>query len=298
MLELLLKYGRGHGLGAEPGFSPKSIRWAIVCQAGGRFLDVVELGDAGQKRNPGRLFKCPNLSQPEMKAGGVTKSHFLADGAEVVALLGHKENNPKLEAKHAYFIDLLKQASRAAPQLAGLAQTLADPASVEAIRERLADQGARPTDKVTFQVGGQFPLEADDWRGWWQAFRQSLTRDKQKLSRPMLDLATGQLVEPVKTHPKIKGLTDVGGISSGDVLIGFKQDSFWSYGLDQSWNAAVCEQSAAEYAEALNALIRDHGKRLAGAKVVYWYKETIPPEDDPLAVLDEGSPEQEEMTAL
>lgn len=108
---------------------------------------------------------------------------------------------------------------------------------------------------------------------------------------------TGKLGPPKLTHPKIKGLADVGGIASGDVLIGFDKEAFGSYGLSQSANAAVSESAAFEYASALNALIREHSRRLAGAKVVHWFKKTVPKDEDPLDWLEQGSA-QEESDAL
>jgi hypothetical protein len=45
MLDLLTKYAHDHGLEAEPGFKPKEVRWAIVCDADANFLEVVELRD-------------------------------------------------------------------------------------------------------------------------------------------------------------------------------------------------------------------------------------------------------------
>ena len=85
MLHELVNYARNHGIEAEPGFRPKSARWAVVCSAKGDYLGVVELGNAGAKKNRGKEFsKAPNLTQPEM-VGATPKSHFLIESAEVVA---------------------------------------------------------------------------------------------------------------------------------------------------------------------------------------------------------------------
>lgn len=109
-------------------------------------------------------------------------------------------------------------------------------------------------------------------------------------------LATGEIVEPVSTQPKIAGLSDVGGLSMGDVLAAFKQDSFCSYGLVQAANAPVSEAAANEYRAALNHLIQKHGRRLAGTKVVPWFKENVDPKEDPFSLLlDEGLAEADAM---
>jgi hypothetical protein len=71
VLDLLLRYCQDRELDAEPGFKPKDVRWLLMFDVSGVFLDAVELGDTGLKRNPGRTFqKCPSLSFSEMKARG------------------------------------------------------------------------------------------------------------------------------------------------------------------------------------------------------------------------------------
>src|ERR1035441_10335456 len=86
MLHQVVEYARKRELAAEPGFAPKDARWAILCTRRGEYLGLVELGDASLKKNPGRHFlKAPDFSFSDMKAGGVTKSHFLIETAGVVA---------------------------------------------------------------------------------------------------------------------------------------------------------------------------------------------------------------------
>ena len=271
MLDELVRYARAQGLDTEPGFKPKDVRWAVACDKEGHFLEVVELGETEQKRNLGRTFsKCPDLSQPELVSGSVTRSHFLVDTAEVVALHTKTPNDAKLIAKHLYFIRSLEEAAEVMPELAALADLLKDETSLQELRNSLEGHRARPADKVTFQIGGAFPLECDEWHDWWRAQRQSLHPPEAR-TRPgplVRCLATGDFIQPVATHPKIEKLSDVGGLPTGDVLIGFDKESFCSYGLSQAANAPVSEEVAAAYRAALNALIKEHGQRLAGTKVV------------------------------
>ncbi len=303
MLNLLVKYAQDNDLVAEPGFTSKDVRWAITCDGEGRFLNVNELGDTNQKRNLGRTFRmCPHLSQPEIKRGGKGCRHFLVDNAEVVALYGDNADDPKITAKHAYFVDLLRQASEAMPELSAIAAMLDDTHALTKIREALTENKAKATENVTFVTMDRDPMflvEGQRWHGWWRAFRKTLARkiDAKKTSsksKPAADrltpcLASGELIRPTLTHPKVSGLSDVGGLSTGDALASFKQDSFRSYGLTQSENAPVSEEMAAAYRAALNHLIKHHGRRLAGAKVVHWYtgEKEVRPEDDPIDMLDD-----------
>jgi len=305
MLELLVKYAKDHGLEVEPGFRPKDVRWAIVCDENGAFLDVVELGDPQQKRNRGEMFpRCPEMDRGFLQSGG--KSHFLAESAQVVALYGDRAGDPKIVQKHTYFVQLLRDASAAMPVLANLATSLEDLRALEEIRKGLQRHNAKHTDSVTFKVAGEFPLESNAWHDWWRDLRRKIAAERSAVktkkrkaepARRMRCFATGDLVEPTTTHPKVEGLADVGGLAMGDALIGFDKESFRSFGLEQSLNAAVSEESAAAYRAALNSLTREHGQNLAGAKVVHWFKEYVPPEDDPLPWLDEEQPEQLELAA-
>jgi CRISPR-associated protein Csd1 len=302
MLELLIDYARKHLTDAvpEPGFAAKDVRWAIDCDARGNFLDVIELGDTTQKKNRGLRFpKCPDMSLGEMKSEGVTKSHFLVESTGVVALFSKTPDDDKLLAKHQYFAFLLKEAASTMPELGMLADNIFNPQVLDVIRQRLASQKVKSTDKATFRLGDAFPVNSEQCREWWRSFRRTLAiaQDKSGSSGSMRCFASGNLVRPARTTPKTRGLADVGGLMSGDVLIGFKQDSFCSFGLEQALNAAVSEDMAATYSEALNDLIRKTGQRLAGTKVIHWFKgKDIPKGDDPLYWLEEA-PEQEELNA-
>jgi CRISPR-associated protein Csd1 len=297
MLDSLVQYARKHELEAEPGFVSKVIRWAVVCDSHGGFLQVLDLAE-GPKSQGLTFRKCPDLHQAEMKRGGAGCRHFLADSAEVVALLADGEPDGKLLAKHSYFTGLLRQAAKTVPVLAGIADTLGDPAILSEIQSQLRARKAKPTDKVTFSVLGAAPaylVDSDRWHDWWQQFRRELGRTG-KTSSLVRCLGSGELVEPVSTHPKIAGLADVGGLAMGDVLASFKQESFCSYGLMQSANAPVSAEIAALYRAALNDLIKQASRRLAGTKVVHWFKDRVRSEDDPLSfgfLTDESSEESD-----
>lgn len=308
MLELLAQYADQQELVVEPGFAPKAVRWAVVLDRSGRFLDAAELGEVEKKRNPGRTFRrCPDLSQPELKRGGAGCRHFLVDAADVVALYTPDAPDDKLRAKHRYFLGLLKQAEEVMPVLGVVAETLSDEESLQRVRDRLEAQGAKPTDKVTFAIQGEtveFPVMSDAWHDWWRAFRTNLARPEKtrggKAAPQVRCLASGELVQAAPTHPKITGLSDVGGLAMGDVLASFKQPAFSSYGFEQAANSPVSPEMAASYRAGLNHLLDQTGKRLGNVKVVHWFKRPVPPEDDLLDFLiadDEASIEQAQQRA-
>jgi len=297
MLNLLVKYAEDHGLKPEPGFAPRMAKWAIACDAQGRFLDILALGNTEDKKNQGQEFKkAPELTFSQLKSGSEPRSHFLIETASVVALhcKGDEEEKEleKMRGKHDFFIRMLINADHVMPGLIMLAAMLENEEITSRIRREMTVRKVKPTDKVTFAINGHFPVESLAWHDWWRAFRRTLggtSEDKTEGGAGtghMRCFATGALVTPVQTALKISGLADVGGQPVGDALVCFDKDAFTSYGLEQAANAAVSEQATAAYRDALNDILKRHSKRLAGAKIAYWFAKEVPPEDDPFAVLE------------
>lgn len=284
MLSELASYACGHGLDLEPGFAAKSARWSIWLDGHGEFVDVLDLrADQGD-----RVFRCcPDLQQPELIAGGITRSHFLLDTVSVVTLSGTDAmkavERRKIQAKHEYFVMLLDEAGQTCPALSLCASFLRNEANLQTVRAVLAARKAKGSDKITFRADEDFPVDTSDWHPWWKEFRTNLgSREEHASQGQMRCLQTGELVSPMRTHPKIKGLTGVGGPTTGCVLIGFDKEAFTSYGLEQSGNAAVSETAAAIYASALNDLVPKAGRPVAGTLCVHWFKQAVAAQDDPL----------------
>lgn len=292
MLEAILRKATD----SEPGFSRKKVKWGISCTNDGRFTGVVQLDE-----EKGRAFdRCPNLSHPELVGGDEARAHFLAEGLPTLALYWKDDLDAKdqarFQAKHAYFCMLLEKAATSAPYLAPAAKLLSDREALQAICQDLARQKAKPTETATVLIDGINPLDRDDWWDWWRQFRSTL-RPPSSGGITMRCFATGELVEPALTHPvKIKGLAGVGGLGTGDVLIGFDKQAFQSYGLEQSANAAVSVGTATAYAETLNRLISEKSTKFGNALAVYWFTSSISEDDDPLAWIKEP-PEQAEASA-
>ena len=302
MLHAVLDYARSRDVSAQPGFKPKSVRWLINFSPSGQFLGVFDT-TGGDKKTKARTFKvCPDFTSQEIVSAGGGCRHFLVDSVDVVALLAKDEVDDKLLAKHNYFVDLLQQAGsdvESVAVLGAIAKALRDDATLADIREKLTEKKAKPMEIATFAIvdddGAKAIVEQDRWHDWWRAFRSRLA-DQRREKKPakkaanesaadsprMQCVLTGELVEPFATHNKIEGLSDVGGLSMGDVLTSFDKEAFCSFGLEQGSNAAMSEQVVKTYVTTLNELIKTRGHRLAGAKVVYWYSGELPPEDDVL----------------
>src|SRR3990172_4613345 len=308
MLHELKAYAERQLPDSEPGFKTREVRWYIELAADGRFLNVVPLGDGKKGESQPR---CPDMHG--MNAGG--KAHFLVETAQTAALLFKADEDPKkittVKKRHHFFVGLLRKAAESTLQLKRVADLFGDASHLAKVREALAAHKAKPTDWIGWRVGGVDPRLDQEVQAWWRTWRQSDLGDTKQnaASGPepgravadgaMVCFLTGESVAPLATHPKITGLSRVGGLGMGDVMVGFDKAAFGSYGLDQSANAAMSTEATQKYVDGLNDLVKNHARTLAGALVVHWFKEHVAPENDPLAFLHGlETSEQTEAAAL
>ncbi len=104
---------------------------------------------------------------------------------------------------------------------------------------------------------------------WWEAPTISGTSNDPRAQC----LVTGETAPIARIHDKI--LRVVGSQSSGATIAGFNEPAYWSYGLEQSFNAPVSVEAARRYVTALNALLdgpmRDrHRVVVGGTTIVFW----------------------------
>ena len=299
MLQALMNYG--NGLDSEPGFRTREVRWCVDLAADGRFLNVLPLGDGKRGVMQPRCTEMPGTN-----AGG--KSHFLVETVQTVALLFKTNEEAKKIAntkeKHRFFVDLLRKASLSVSALIPVVSVLEDDALLAELREALTQHKAKPADWLGWRVDGIDPREDKTIQAWWREWRKEGLEGGHPDSTAadegdMVCFLTGDATQPLPTHPKITGLSGVGGLSMGDVMVGFDKAAFGSFGLDQSANAAMSAEAAQKYVDGLNDLIRNHSRKLANALVVHWFKEQVAPQDDPLEWLNGfESEEQTEASAL
>ena len=285
MLNEILAYAERTGLKSEPGFTVKTAKWAIFINEQAEISGITPLGDGKN----GLTFKhCPDLSQGEMIAGGVTRSQFLIESLAVVALFYKADIEEaelrKFQTKRYYFIQQLELASKDYPELTLAATALKNQEQLEKLQNLIENQQPKPksTDSVTLLINESYPLKSTAWHNWWRKQRQpdNAIDDKKKSVSTMRCLFTGAAIEPVETHPKIKGLSSVGGLGTGDVLMAFDKEAFQSFGLSKSTNAATDEITAKSYAETFNKLITDQSIRLVNGLAVYWFGHALENDDD------------------
>lgn len=311
MLQELVRYAETNPdlSDSEPGFTTRTVRWLTELSLNGQLINVLPLGDDKGEQTP----KCPAMDK--MNAGG--RAHFLVETLQTVTLLCKPNEDPKKVAgsreKQTYFKKMIRQASEAAMAIQPLARFLDDAEQVEALRARLSAERAKPTDWLRWRIGGTDPLQQPEVLDWWRSWREAdqvkgvpekapksgkmAKHDlRDAVSAGRVCFLTGEALNPLSTQPKITGLSGVGGLGMGDVMVGFDKAAFCSFGLEQSSNAAMGEISVRKYVDALNHLIKNHSRKIANALVVHWFKKTVEPVNDPLAFLFEP-PEQTEAAA-
>lgn len=276
MIQQLLEYAHSRGLQIEPGFRPKMVRWGIQVGADGAYQGLVELGNSGQRGNRGlTIQKAPDLQQGELIAGGETRSHFLIEGAAIVALL-----DPKLRAKHEYFWRMLETAAADVPLMTPIVGLRHTPFQ-DRLRTDAEENKVPPGDRMTLIVDGTILADTDVWHAWWRQQLRSLRAQKDISLPEKVDLATGMTGVVASTHLKISGLSGVGGAATGDALVSFDKPAFESYGLKQGLNAPMSPLTVTTYRAALDDLIQ-RGETLGKVRMVYWYRTPVAPEDDVL----------------
>ena len=306
MLHLLMDYARDENLTPEVGFTAKAIRWGLLFDNDGQLEEVIDFSN-GDKKSKGRHFsKIPALSQPELVGGTTAKSQCLYESAETVALLLKTDEDEKKRiktiGKHRFFVEALKDCANhiESHSLAVVANSLSDTDQCVQIAARLKEEKVKSGDTVTIGIENRWLLGTNTWHEWWRNFRvrlssnnaekKSTTKKRTISDAPlMLDLVTGTPIKPFRSHLKISGLADVGGLDTGDSFISFDKDAFSSFGLQKGANAAISEENATVYQQALNHLIANQSRRLGigkgKSKVVYWYKGKITPSCDPIELI-------------
>ncbi len=288
MIHALLQYAKDRKLISNPGYAKKNVKWVLEFnKAGSQFTGIVRVEK--------EFLMAPDLSQPELVALGSKKgqgSHFLVAPLGTFLGWGKDADSERKECiKRETFVWMLKEAGKMYSVLNTLSKTIVDQQTVNSMRKAVLNfkPAPKPTDWATVRVGGCFPVEQNTWHAWWEEFRASLKKQTTEQSL-MTCFGTGELITPVSTHPKLKKLSGVGLSQPHAPIITFDKEAFESYGLAQSANAAMSEETAIAYVNAIDQLLessviyawrrpkRNSDKKLTidfaklgGARLAYWY---------------------------
>ncbi len=273
MLHQLYRYANDNNLQIKYGFQSDKCKWVI---------DLTDSGHLLTLRKDEREFPlCPKYSSNMMVAGG--RAHFLLEAFN------------KIEGE--YFIKLLEQAAEVEPLIRTVYAFLSDEKQRALLLEHRNAQKTSDSDKVTFTVGGVYPVDLISWHDWWQEHVRNESGDSLDKEGDMLCLLGGELTVPVATHGKIN-ISRAGGISTGSVLAGFDKDAFSSYGLKASQNAAMSKNAVLTYTTALNHMIQNAAKPLGNVLILHGYDKPIAQEDDLFEILQEVGNNDDEAVRI
>lgn len=309
MLHHIIEYAKSHIKDSEPGFTQRSVHWLLHISQDGKYVNIEPYSERKKGKTPPvvKEERCPDM--PNMRAGKDAKrAHFLVETTLAAALYVKDKSqlDDKAVRRNAYFQKLLHESAVTVPLLKKAAEFFSSAGETECLRKALGAKAARPDDWLMFQIDTFKPLKDEAVLNWWKSWlakdipakkvppksNRTVTSNTSKANYQALDLLTGDFVEPQDRHPPLTGLKDVGGNPSGTPLICFDKRAFRSYGLKEGANACVSAITAQWYVDGLNHLLKASHK-IAGARVAYWYSKDVPPEDDPLAYLNDIYPKHQ-----
>jgi CRISPR-associated protein Csd1 len=282
MLQALMAYAEREGF--DPDFESVPVRWRIPLNANGKWLGGVIplLADPAARRPSPKPLLRPFSRSDDIGHG---QAYFLCDNLERALALPVADNPEKTEGRKvnfAFFKKLLQEAAAACPNeavpLNAVLSFLNQAEDLERVHQSLRDQNCKPTENVDFEVDGQPLLSSHNLQDWWRRRRE--TERLQMSGILVMSLASGEMVTPIRTAGKIKGIP--GAPPAGSNLISFDKDSFRSFGLDQALNAPVSFTEDAKITGALNKLI-GRSYRLEDARYLHW---TRKPDTDPFDLLE------------
>lgn len=271
-----------------PMYGGMPIRWMIPLTIEGKLRGKpIPLGGDTKSNKRGHVRIVPQVG----RTSGV-KANLLADNGEyVLGLSKEGSRQEKARQRHEAFTELVRECARSTeePTVEAIVAFL-DEWSPEDAADWLSE-GFDPADNVTFDVDGTIPaVELESVQKFWA---ENILSE----SSPQLNcLVTGELGPVEQRLPvKVKGLTQVGGQSSGTSLVSANAPAFESYGLENSLTSPISRDAAERFGKALNHLLaeRDSHIYIGGTLAyVWWAKEggglslrlMSEPEEDPQAV--------------
>ncbi len=282
MLQALMAYSEREGF--DPDLELVPVRWRIPIDLAGHFLGTVipMLEDPDAKRPTPRRLLRPFSRSDDVGHG---QAYFLCDNLEralAFPITGSPEKTEKRKANFAFFQNLLKEAATACPdeaaRLNAVLSFLCNSKELGRVHELLSAGGCKTTENADFEVANQPLLTLPSLLAWWRTKREA---ERQMAGgSSVMSLASGQMVVPVATAGKIKGIR--GSPPAGANLVSFDKDAFCSFGLDQAANAPVSFTEDVKITSALNKLIQ-RGYRIEDAVHLHWTRER---DEDPFDLLE------------
>lgn len=258
---------------SKPGWAKAKISWAVELGDNGSVLGILPLTTMsadGKKQIPRKIL----LPAPITKASSI-RSNFLWENAEYLLGVQTKKDGGKtaerfVAAKELHD-SLLADVHTPVAEAIKAYFAACDPAAIAAqLPDGCMDDLLNDVN-LTFLYHGHFPGEFPELCAAWDVHY-----GKKKSGKTFVDVVTGEIVVPEKTHPAIKNVK--GAQPSGAALVSFNVKAFESFCRKQNLNAPMGKHTAFAYTAALNYLTGDknHKQDIGDMTVVYFAEDAEP----------------------
>jgi len=121
---------------------------------------------------------------------------------------------------------------------------------------------------LIFEISGKYLHENQAAVRAWERYMEREVSEESYIAQC---LVSGEEEPIAKTHQKITGV--LGAQSAGGSIISFNEDSFCSYGKEQSWNAPISKSAMFKYTTTLKHLLEwgsENRIQIGDATTVFW----------------------------
>lgn len=276
ILQALVQYYESlvaHGEISEPGWAKAKVSWAIELGDDGSVLGILPLKteSADGKKQVSRELLLP---APVRKSSG-ERSNFLWENAEYLLGVQTKEGGNKTAKRFATAKELhdslLADVHTPVAEAIKAYFAACDPAAIAAkLPDGCMDELQKGAN-LTFLYQNRFPGDFPELCAAWDAHYGG-----EKSGETFVDVVTGEIVVPEKTHPAIKNVK--GAQPSGAALVSFNVKAFESFCREQNLNAPMGTHTAFAYTAALNYLTgnKNHKQDIGDMTVVYFAADAEP----------------------
>lgn len=263
MLKSLYNYAHDHNLTIPDGYVKKTVKAYISLSSSDPTYVEIRLND-------NEAVPCPDVGS---LAQGGNKSNVIVEKRLIVI-------PDEMSAKSDFYKQSLISCSEAVPEIKYCVAALENDEVINSIKAKLDANKIRATDIISFTVDGKPIFTMEGVYEWWQEYRKTLS--KENIAKVPC-LITGELANPVKTLFPLNGFKgEFDNSANGSKLICFDKNAFCSYGLTQGANAPMSEYAVSAVNAALDSLLENSPKPIAGMKFVHWYDKDMPKEKDPI----------------
>ncbi len=260
------------GILDRPGWSKIKVSYALELDSEGNLVDIHSLKSEVTQGKKTILLPTEKSLPALVKRSSNVSANFLCDNSSYILGIDDKDNKERTyqchDASKLLHLSLLKDIDTpCANALRRFFENWDKDKAYEILSGYEVFHELISGANIVFLVGDDYaqddPLIAEAWQNHYD-------RSSEDSETMQIDLITGEMVVPERTHPSIKGIP--GAQSSGAAIVTFDKDAFCSYGKKQNLNAPVGKYASFAYTSALNHLIadREHRKTVGDTVVVYW----------------------------